>query len=501
METVDESREVIVTVICVIYNQEMYLEKCLEGFVEQKTDFPFEVILHDDASKDNSPEIIKRYCERYSDIFVPILQKENQYSKKIPFFKRLLDEAKGKYIALCEGDDYWCDPYKLQKQYDYMKCHPECSMCVHNTVIHDLNMRDTDVLFMNDKATFERGYLTEKQVFNYWIVHYSSYFIRNNYDIIPDEWSLFFWARDYVMLTVACANGRIGVLKDVSSVYNSNNQQGLTAQNARSSDALNKKYDRAAYLREFLNHYQSLSDEIKAAVCERIDAIEEYRAVNEFCESMLEKVKSSDKTDEEKFEWLIKALNNERLVQFCTNPSEGLETLSYKSTAKRMFEMVYVFLCSLKSLGDAIYFSFVSWISELQRSDSLSKEYLLAIAAAPENEAGWGMKLSGDSVSRYELVCRYADEGKLTEDQKKELILHRNAAIASVDSGDMRKGLSEVNMALGISPLNRDLICYKAFILLCLREKDACLNEIGIYNLFYEMGDDIMMIYEKAQSL
>ena len=161
--------------------------------------------------------------------------------------------------------------------------------------------------------------------------------------------------------------------------------------------------------------------------------------------------------------------------------------------------MVEVFLSSLKSLGDAIHFSFVSWLSEMFRSDSISKEYLLSIAAARDNASGWGMKLNGDPESRHALILRYADEGKLSEPQKNELGLHRNATISSVENGDMRKGLLEVDMALCISPLNRELIFYKAFILLCLGDKNACLNEIGIYNLFYDMDDDIMMIYNKTQ--
>ncbi len=172
----NKDKEVKVTVICVIYNQEKYLQKCLDGLAEQITNFSFEVILHDDASTDKSVEIIKKYCEQYDDIFFPILQKTNQYSKKIPFFSGLLNQAKGEYIALCEGDDYWCDPYKLQKQYDFMSEHSECSMCVHNTLIHDLNGGVPDSKFINNGECADWWYLDEKQIYNYWIVHYSSYF-------------------------------------------------------------------------------------------------------------------------------------------------------------------------------------------------------------------------------------------------------------------------------------------------------------------------------------
>ena len=495
------NKAIKVTVICVIYNQEKYLHKCLDGLAEQKTDFPFEVILHDDASTDKSVDIIKDYCNRYADIFVPILQKNNQYSQGIPFFKMLLNEAKGEYIALCEGDDYWCDPYKLQKQYDYMKAHPECSMCVHNTVIHDLSEMDNDRKFMNEDVTGNIEYLNERQIFNYWAVHYSSYFIRNNYDIIPDRWSLFFWARDYVMLTVAYANGRIGVLNDVMSVYNFNNKEGLTARNARSSDSLQKVFDRALFLKEYLNLFPDISIEAKTAIQTRISAIEEYAAFSEFSKQLITTITNDTIIDEKKYEWLIGALNNKKLLNFCTSPSEGLETISYKGLAKEMFKKVGFFLDNLKSLGDAVFFSFASWISMMFQTETFTKDYLLAIAASPENEIGWGLKLDGNPEYRHSLVLKYAKEENLSEDQKKELNSHRNSAIECVETGNIKKALEEVNLALALSPLNKDLISYKAFIFLCLRNKNACLNEIGIYSQFYEPDENIRMIYEKAESM
>ena len=191
MDSMNSDREVKVTVISLVYNQEKFLRRCLDGFVVQKTNFRFEVIIHDDASTDRSAEIINDYHKQYKDIFVPILQKTNQYSKGVPFFQRLLDEAKGEYIALCEGDDYWCDPYKLQKQFDFMNDHPECSMCAHYSIARDFSGLNPDRKFMNTEGNGEWKYLNEEQIFNYWTVHNSSYFIRNNYDIFP-SWGIFF---------------------------------------------------------------------------------------------------------------------------------------------------------------------------------------------------------------------------------------------------------------------------------------------------------------------
>lgn len=119
----------LVTIRCLVYNHEPYLRQCLDGFVMQKTDFPFEAIVHDDASTDRSAEIIREYAEKYPNIIKPIFETENQYSKRNGSIRRIMNEhTRGKYVALCEGDDYWIDPYKLQKQVDFLERHPDCGL-------------------------------------------------------------------------------------------------------------------------------------------------------------------------------------------------------------------------------------------------------------------------------------------------------------------------------------------------------------------------------------
>ena len=131
----------LVAIHCLVYNHEPYLRDCLEGFVMQQTKFPFVAIVHDDASTDGSAAIIREYEEKYPDIIKPIYETENQYSKQDGSLGRIMNaaiEATGaKYIAMCEGDDYWTDPLKLQKQVDFMEANPEYSLCFHkvNTLI------------------------------------------------------------------------------------------------------------------------------------------------------------------------------------------------------------------------------------------------------------------------------------------------------------------------------------------------------------------------------
>ena len=120
----------MVSIRCITYNHEPYIRQCLEGFVMQKTNFKFEAIVHDDASTDHTADIIREYAAKYPDIIKPIYETENQYSKHDGSIRRIMDAAcTGKYMACCEGDDYWIDPFKLQKQVDFLEANPEYSVC------------------------------------------------------------------------------------------------------------------------------------------------------------------------------------------------------------------------------------------------------------------------------------------------------------------------------------------------------------------------------------
>lgn len=134
-------KQPLVAIKCLVYNHEPYLRDCLEGFVMQQTNFPFVAIVHDDASTDGSAAIIREYEEKYPDIIKPIYETENQYSKRDGSLTRIMntaiDATGAKYVAMCEGDDYWTDPLKLQKQVDFLEENPEYSICFHkvNTLI------------------------------------------------------------------------------------------------------------------------------------------------------------------------------------------------------------------------------------------------------------------------------------------------------------------------------------------------------------------------------
>ncbi len=141
----------LVVINCVTYNHEPYIRDALDGFVMQKTNFPFVAIVHDDASTDGTAAVIREYAEKYPDIIKPIYETENQYSKRDGSLSHIMQEARNatgaKYVAMCEGDDYWTDPLKLQKQVDFLESHADFTMCFHNAIEHWENSTSEDKLF------------------------------------------------------------------------------------------------------------------------------------------------------------------------------------------------------------------------------------------------------------------------------------------------------------------------------------------------------------------
>lgn len=168
----------LVAILCITYNQEKFIIKCLEGIVGQIADFPFVAIVHDDASTDKTQEIISDYAKRYPNIILPYFETENQYRKGDGSLRRITNEAMfntgAKYYATCEGDDYWTDPYKLQKQFDALEAHPECTFSCglvqtcnidgefYTTTIPDKSVLIPNILSMEDymKSEFEKGLWT-----------------------------------------------------------------------------------------------------------------------------------------------------------------------------------------------------------------------------------------------------------------------------------------------------------------------------------------------------
>lgn len=218
MENTENNKlPLIVTIQCLVYNHESFLRQCLDGFVMQKTSFRFEVIVHDDASTDGSAAIIREYADKYPEIIKPIFETENLYSKRDGSLRRVMyRNTRGKYVAICEGDDYWTDPYKLQKQVDFLESHPDYVMCSHrfNQYIEDKKLLEED----DDKDFQGADYDLKNLIGGKWLTQtLTLMFRRSALDL--QHFESYGMSMDIILLYELLRNGKGYCLPDIMAVY------------------------------------------------------------------------------------------------------------------------------------------------------------------------------------------------------------------------------------------------------------------------------------------
>ena len=210
---------IMVSIVCNAYNQEKYIRDALDGFIAQKTNFSFEILVHDDASTDSTPDIIREYEEKYPELVKPIYQKENQWSQKIcPSRNHQAPRVKGKYVAICEGDDYWTDPEKLQKQFDFLEANPEYTMCTCSVYWQNMRtgVREQQGCIAQDTDLSMEELIEEK---NGRIFQMASIFVRADLWVNWPSWGRLFPIGDYPLNLHAAAHGKVRMLADTMAVY------------------------------------------------------------------------------------------------------------------------------------------------------------------------------------------------------------------------------------------------------------------------------------------
>jgi len=218
----DNKMEPLLTLICITYNHEAYIRRTLDSFLMQKTDFPFEILVHDDASTDRTADIIREYEAKYPELIRGIYQKENQYSNPAcqSINEFIFPEARGRYFAHCDGDDYFTDPYKLQKQITYLETHPECVMVTHRAVWHTEGAGSESDCFYPEEEK-ERDYsLREIAVYGAGLFATNSFVLRRE---VNEQMPECFHVRhigDYNLLIYAAICGTCHYLPDIMSVHN-----------------------------------------------------------------------------------------------------------------------------------------------------------------------------------------------------------------------------------------------------------------------------------------
>lgn len=211
----------LVSVACITYNHEKYIKDAIEGFLSQKTNFDYEIIIHDDASTDRTAEIVREYEAKYPDKIRGIYEKENQYSlKKCGGMMQsyVYPVCRGKYLALCEGDDFWIDVNKLQIQVDFMESHPECVIICHDAICVDYK----NAAIYPIHPYYEERYLSDEEV----IIQYRGDFPTASAMYRKDAFNMENWfmesgVGDYSHELYAITKGKIYFLPRVMSVYRS----------------------------------------------------------------------------------------------------------------------------------------------------------------------------------------------------------------------------------------------------------------------------------------
>ncbi len=234
--------------VCMItYNHESFIAKAIEGILMQKTDFDIELIIGEDYSSDKTSEICKEYKNKFPNKIRLLLNERN--IGVMPNFIQTLNSCSGNYIALCEGDDYWTDPYKLQKQVDFLEANEDFVICHHNMQIDYEN--DASEQHLSNSPEQKEVYTIEDLALRYSIFTSSSIFRNGLIKKLPD-WFYKYSLGDYMLYMIIAQYGKIRYLPDVMGVYRVHEKGvwSMLSENSRFEKQLDT-------LKEFMTHFKT----------------------------------------------------------------------------------------------------------------------------------------------------------------------------------------------------------------------------------------------------
>lgn len=270
-----DNADIRVSICCITYNHAGYIRQTLDGFIDQSTDFAFEVLVHDDCSTDGTREIIEEYARLHPSVIIPLYEEENRWSEVRKYTASfLLPIARGDYIALCEGDDFWTDPLKLQKQFNYMELHPEVSLLTHREAI-----LTPDGLFSRDEILCklpaeEKDFTTSEIIIcgGELFATASMFFKTESANELPD----WYWTApvgDYPLCIWLSLAGTVHYMPDEMCVYRFMSQGSWSARNdASRSGKINLEL---IEMLDSINTYTkgAYSEAISATICKHISSI------------------------------------------------------------------------------------------------------------------------------------------------------------------------------------------------------------------------------------
>ncbi|RHR51894.1 glycosyltransferase [Clostridium sp. AF18-27] len=225
----DRNNDIKVTVVCITYKHEAYIAEALDSFLMQKTNFKYQIFVGEDCGPDDTAEIVREYARKFPNIVIPFIREKNMGAQRNLI--DLCNHAVSPYIAFCEGDDYWTDEYKLQKQYDYMEANPELRVCFAKAEIrapedwflNSYYKRDAEgrMIFPECDPSYKKkdGFLKADSFISFLQAHTSTLFYRWDYNLDIPEWYYDGYIGDWPLFLMQLGNGEAGFIPDIVSVY------------------------------------------------------------------------------------------------------------------------------------------------------------------------------------------------------------------------------------------------------------------------------------------
>lgn len=209
----------LVSIVCTTFNHESFVEQALIGFLCQRTRVPFEIVIHDDVSTDGTRQVVDTFVAQYPRLIRTIYQSRNQYSQGRTSALVAFGHCTAKYIAFCEGDDYWTDAEKLQLQIDILESDPACSLVFHNArLLKEAKNNDlSEIACVLDKDRFT----LEDVLLRDWFIPSHTMMFRRH--LIPDlPWLHRVFGLDYAMHLLLAQSGHVRYIDRVMGVYRIN---------------------------------------------------------------------------------------------------------------------------------------------------------------------------------------------------------------------------------------------------------------------------------------
>lgn len=280
--------DIMVSVVCIAYNHERFIRQALESFVVQKTNFKFEILVHDDASPDRTADIIREYEQKYPELIRAVYQTENQYSQGRTPRCFLAPMVRGKYVAFCEGDDYWTSPDKLQKQVDALEAHPEIDVCAHGAdktlngkFFQTIAPSKVDTIIPIEKVIEEGGSM----------VATSSLMRRAEFYLVPAPFTKVAQFNDYTIQVYSSLRGGMLYLADRMSVYNCRTDGTSYSAACKKNKALNNKtYSQRREMLAALDAYTE--GKLRRSIALYLEKLETAELLSEETRAAFKKIKS-----------------------------------------------------------------------------------------------------------------------------------------------------------------------------------------------------------------